>query len=68
MKNNFRVHHQQERFFENLLEIARESSRQQAPSTVCINQSRTFNEIHVNVHAVSPDRPGILRRLFSKLF
>lgn len=68
MKNNFRVQQQQSQIFENLLEVVRESSRPQPPSTVCINQSRTFNEIHVNIHAVSPDRPGILRRLFSKLF
>lgn len=56
-------------FFDALLQVAKEvTNSQQTPSTLCVNQSRNINNIKVNVFASSPARPGLFRRLLSKLF
>ena len=56
-------------FFETLLSIAQQSlSQPQTPHSVCINQSRNLNNIKVDIHVVSQPQPGLLRRIFSKLF
>lgn len=56
-------------FFETLLSITQQSLNQpQPPHSVCINQSKNLNNIKVDIHVVNTPQPGLLRRIFSKLF
>jgi hypothetical protein len=57
-------------FIGNISELAREllQKPQSDPSSLCINQSRTINNVRVNVIVSSPKSPGILRRLLAKFF
>jgi hypothetical protein len=56
-------------FFEEMLGLAKQAvDTQQQPNSICINRSRTINHINVEVHIENQPKPGLLRRLFSKLF
>lgn len=56
-------------FFDGLLEIARQAtSAKQTPNSFCINRSRTINHINVEIHIENQPKPGMLRRLFAKIF
>ena len=57
-------------FFETLFEIAQNAMNQPQtpPPNVCINQSRNFNNIKVDIHVVNQPQVGFLRKMFAKLF
>lgn len=57
-------------FLEAILNIAKEATqvRHEPASNLCINQSRTFNSVKVDIHINNQARPGMLRRLFAKIF
>jgi len=69
MKENEKTENNGNDFFDALLGIAKQAtSMSQIPSSVCVNQSRTFNNVKVDVHIVNQPNPGLFRRIFSKLF
>lgn len=56
-------------FLTEMLELAKQAVESpQQPNSFCINRNRTINQINVKVHIENQQKPGLLRRLFAKLF
>ncbi len=68
MKENEKTENGNE-FLETLLGLAQQAmNTPQPPQSFCLNQSRNFNNIKVDVHIVNQPAPGFLRRIFAKIF
>ena len=56
-------------FLTEMLELAKQAvDNPVQPNSFCINRNRTINQINVKVHIENQPKPGLLRRLFAKLF
>lgn len=71
MKNEEKTENQERNeFMETMLTMAQQALNQPAPmpGTICVNQSRNYNNIKVDIHVVSQPQAGFFRKLFAKLF